>query len=135
MNAGVLPWNPPYGYKRIRDENGKKTIVFKEPNATIAREICRRYSTRTYSCLSLQKEINEEFGTTLTRDRVHKILREKFNIGFIVDRKGDGKEYPHPYPRLITKEMFDLNQEILDGRNLNHRRFLGKTDAIYTGLV
>lgn len=135
LDRGELPWPAPYGYQHTKDENGNKTVDFKEPQATIAREICRKYSTGAYSCLSLQKEINEKYGTNITRDRVHKILREKFNIGIIVDRKDGGEEYPHFYPRLISRDIFNLNQDILDGRNLNHKHCLSKTDALYTGLV
>lgn len=133
LEHGELPWHAPYGYQNVK--NGREsTVIPKEPEATIVREVCRRYSTNTYSCVSLAKEISAEYDEKFDKNKIHRILTNKFNVGVIVDRK-TGEEYPHNYEHLISQEVFDINQDILSGRNLNSKHYMSKVGALYTGLI
>ena len=132
LEAGRLPWNPPYGYKRIGRANNSNIII--DPvKGKIAKEILERYSTGLYSELKLAKEINEEFGTTFVKGGIHVMLTSKFYIGTMLDKKS-GKEYPHIYEHLISRELYERNQEVLGGHSNVRTRYYG-TNATYKGLI
>ena len=134
LERGELPWHAPYGYQLMKVEGRKASIaVPKEPEATIVREIHRRYSSGTYSCQSLSKEINKEYGTRISKSRIHDLLTDKFYIGYILDRKAN-KEYPHIYERLISEVLFETNQNILNGHSTQRRRYDG-VECTYRGLI
>ena len=134
LERGELPWNPPYGYQFVKIDGKKSRMAIpKEPEATIVKEIHRRYATGTYSCQSLMKEINGEYGVHFSKSRIHDLLKDKFYIGFITDKRTDN-EYPHIYERLIDDEIFYLNQDILSGHSTKRRRYDG-IPAIYRGLI
>ncbi|MDR0887412.1 MAG: recombinase family protein [Candidatus Nomurabacteria bacterium] len=135
LENGELPWCAPYGYKHYKDTVTKfKTVVSKEPEATIARQIHLRYSTNTYSCLSLCQEINAEYGIKMSKSQIQHILRDKFYIGVMIDRKSK-QEYIHHYETFVSEDLFDTNQAILDGRyTVRKHRFAGVPSA-YRGLM
>lgn len=133
LERGELPWCPPYGYKHHQFEDKRKTVISVQPKAQIVREIHIKYSTGSYSCRSLAKEINAEFKTKLPTSNINKILRDKFYIGIITDRK-TGKEYPHFYERLVSDDVFDRNQEILNGHKNKRQRYAG-LPSVYRGLI
>lgn len=134
LERGELPWCAPYGYHFVKVADKKSKIVIpKEPEATITKELYERYSAGTYSCQSLAKELNKEYGTRFSKSRIHDILTDKFYIGFMTDKK-TGKEYPHIYNHLINDELFYTNQDILNGHSTKRRRYDG-VSATYRGLI
>lgn len=134
LERGELPWCAPYGYHFVSVADRKaKIVTLKEPEATIVKELHERYSAGTYSCQSLAKELNGEYGTKFSKSRVHSILTDKFYIGFMIDKK-TGKEYPHIYEHLLSDELFYTNQDILNGHSSKRRRYDG-VPAIYRGLI
>ena len=72
-----------------------------------------------YSVKSLSKEIEDEFGVKLVKDGIYRVLTNKFYYGVLVDPQTD-IEYPHIYEPMITRELYDRNQEVLCGHS--HRR-------------
>ena len=48
--------------------------------------------------------------------------------------KKSGKEYPHFYECLIDRDLFELNQDILEGHSTKRKRYDG-IPAIYRGLI
>ena len=133
LKNGKLPWGAPYGYKNVKDENKNSTVVFSGAEAHIVKEIFRRYANGTYSVQSLTKEINDDFGTNFYKNRIHKILTNKFYIGIIVDKE-TGDEHPHVYDTLISKQTFDIVQDVLNGHSTNRRRYDG-VKATYGALM
>ena len=136
LENGELPWNPPYGYKHkvISENPKKKTIVSVEPKATIVRQIFIRYATGNFSCFSLAKSINDEFGTHLNKGQIHHILVDKFYIGIMTDRKGGGTQYPHFYEKLVSDDIFEQTQAIMNGHSTQRRRY-GGLPSIFRGLI
>lgn len=128
LERGELPWGTPYGYKHY-----SKTVLPVEPAASIVREIHTRFSSGSYSCRSLTKAINKDYGTNFPQSAMHRMLTTKFYVGIMTDKK-TGKEYPHYYEQIVDKKVFDLNQSILTGRNRHKRRYAGIPSA-YRGLI
>ena len=135
LTRGELPWCAPYGYehKTISMSPKIKSVVPKEPEATIVKTIHQRYSTGAYSVNTLTKCIYREFNTYIPRSNVHRILRERFYIGYMYDKKNQ-KEYQHFYEQLVPEEIFNINQELLSGHKKQRVRY-GGIPAIYRGLI
>ena len=125
LERGELPWCAPYGYEfRKIDAQSKSTVVTVEPKFSIARDIHVRYSSGNFSCKTLAKSINKDYGTKLPPSAIYRILTDKFYIGIMVDKKS-GKEYPHRYEQLISQDTFERNQDILAGHGCRRRRYAG----------
>lgn len=134
LERGELPWSAPYGYKNVTLDARHKTVQTDDFTSEVVKAMYKYFATGAYSCESLRRKVNKELGTNLSKSRVHDILRDKFYIGIIVDRKGGGKEYVHNYQQLISRDLFDMVQEVLDGNAKKKRRFIG-VPFIYRGLI
>lgn len=119
LQKGELPWSAPFGYMHAKLSNGTRTVIEHPIKGKVAKEILRRYSTGMYSVKSLSKEIEDEFGVKLVKDGIYRVLTNKFYYGVLVDPQTD-IEYPHIYEPMITRELYDRNQEVLCGHS--HRR-------------
>ncbi len=134
LERGELPWTAPYGYKNISLDARHKTVQPEDFTSEVVKLMFKYFATGAYSCESLRRKVNKELGTNLSKSRIHNILRDKFYIGVIVDHKGGGKEYVHNYQQIISRDLFDMVQDILDGNRNGKRRFVGKA-FIYRGLI
>ena len=99
----------PYGYKRIRDEEGKRKIVVDEFQAAIVQELFELYATGAFTLELLSQKINALHETTFTKDSLEKLLSNPFYHGVMVVK---GKEYLHYHPTLISKTTFDEVQTV-----------------------
>lgn len=135
LENGELPWCAPYGYKHvvISQRPKRKSVITVEPKATIVRQIYLRYATGSYSCASLAKSINSEFGTHMNKGQIHHILTDKFYAGVMIDKK-TGKEYPHFYERLVGDDIYEQCMAVISGHSTKRQRFDGITST-YRGLI
>ena len=135
LEHGELPWGAPYGYeyKIVSEKPRVKTVAPKEPEATIVKRVHSLYSTGAYSCFSLAKAMNKEYGTRFVKSRIHELLTDRFYIGQILDKK-TGNLYSHIYETIIDEALFEKNQSILLGHS-NHRRRYGGVPSAYRGLI
>ncbi len=133
LQKGELPWSAPFGYMHTKLPNGTRTVIKHPTKGKVAREILRRYSTGMYSVKSLSKEIEDEFGVKLVKDGIYRVLTNKFYYGVLVDPQTD-IEYPHIYEPMITRELYDRNQEVLCGHSHRRQRYFG-SGATYKGLI
>ena len=135
LERGELPWASPYGYEHmtISEHPKRKTVVSTEPQATIVRQIHIKFSSGSYSCKSLAEAINAEYGTNFHKGKINLILRDKFYIGIMTDKK-TGQEYPHYYEKLVSDDLFEQNQSILDGHSSKRCRYAG-IPSVYRGLI
>lgn len=133
LKKGELPWSAPFGYRHTKDANGQKIVALIPEKAYIVREAFIRYSTGNYSLESLVAEMNAEFGTTFVKDSMSRMLKNKFYIGIMRDRKTD-IEYPHKYAHLISVDLFGRVQDIIEGHNRNRRRYYG-IESVYRAMI
>ncbi len=134
LERGELPWVAPFGFNNVTLDTRHKTVLPDNFNSEVVKRMFTLFATGAYSCESLRRKVAEELKVNLSKSRVHDILRDKFYIGIIVDKKGGGKEYVHSYQQLVSRELFDMVQDVLDGNRLGKRRFIG-IPFIYRGLI
>lgn len=133
LQKGELPWSAPFGYMHAKLPDGTKSVIEHPTKGKVAKEILRRYSTGMYSVKSLSKEIEDEFGIKLVKDGIYRVLTNKFYYGVLVDPQTN-IEYPHIYEPMITRELYERNQEVLAGHSHRRQRYFG-SGATYKGLI
>ncbi len=134
LERGELPWTAPYGYNNISLDNRHKTVQPDDFTSEVVKSMFKHFATGAYSCESLRRKIDKDLGTNLAKSRIHNILRDKFYIGIITDHKGGGREYVHNYQQIVSRDLFDMVQGVLDGNRNGKRRFVG-IPFIYRGLI
>jgi site-specific DNA recombinase len=123
---GIYPSRPPLGY---RNNKLAHTIEIDPQNAPLAKRIFELYATGQHSLASLRKAIQTEFGKTLQKGYLHKLLRNPFYSGFFV---WDGNKYRGTQPVFVEPAVFQQTQEILNGFN---RSRLQKHVFAFSGLL
>ncbi len=132
---GWLPGTPPVGYKTT-GESGKKIHIVDTASAPLARQMFELYATGEYSVLTLSKKMAElglvtSNGRPLVSSHLHKLLRHQFYIGMIPWK---GVIYEGAHEALISHELFDRVQVLLDGRRLKGPKFQ-KHNQLFKGLL
>jgi len=131
----------PAGYLNVPHPNKERrgTIVVDSERAPLIKKLFEEYATGKYSLLEIVR-MSRKWGLTssrskkaLCRSQLYNILDNHFYYGVMRVRK-TGKLYPHIYPPLITKELFDTCQDIRLGRKNKSFRYRGK-EYIFKGLV
>jgi site-specific DNA recombinase len=117
-------------------ESGKGCFRLDPPRAELIRKMFELYATGNYSIKTLQKEtiklgLTSRTGKALNPSTIHKILKDKFYIGIMISK---GREYPHKYPPIITRELFDRVQSILASYQKKKIKYAAKPFAL-RGLV
>lgn len=112
---GWLPTKPPIGYKTIGDK-GHKIHVVDESKAPYIRKMFEYYSTGNYSTLALVKVMYKEglrsrSGKVVGKSRLYDMLSDPFYCGMM---KWNDKVFPAKHEALITRELFDSVQVMLN---------------------
>lgn len=116
----------PLGYKTKLPEKRSKfnaggIVYVDEREAVVVKEIFNEYSKGNSSLLKVHNYIRDKYpDVKLSKNTVHRVLNNKFYMG-IMDFKG--KEYPHVYPTLVSKEIFDLCRMIQEN-NTKHSKWI-----------
>src|SRR3989344_1222657 len=135
-------WTGPVrlGYLNISLDEGKrllKDIIIDPERGHLIQKLFELYATGNYSLETIRIKLTEIGlislkGNKLSKSNIEYILKDSFYCG-IADSKKYGK-YPHKYPRLISKELFDKCQEIRSKRKSSPYKALSK-DFIFKGLL
>lgn len=136
--GSILGWAP-IGYLNYTDEQGKKDVIIDPDKGHIIRKLFEEYATGTCSIKELTLKAKKyglrsktQAGGFLSKSQVFNMLQNKFYIGIMTS---NGKQYPHKYERLITKELFDRCQDVKEGRNLRSSKENISRPFIFRGLV
>lgn len=121
----------PFGYKNITKEDDSADIIVDDYASTIVKTTFELYATSAYSMDLLCKKIKEEYGIAWPKGYLGKLLNNPFYHGVMVVK---GKEYPHRYPPIISKALFDQVKQIKDGFNKKPFKYAGQP-YIYRGLL
>lgn len=130
LRKGQWPGKAPYGYKNIRVD-GKSDIVISEYESAIARIMFELYGTGAYSLDLLKIKLQKDFNISFPRSFIDYSLKNRFYYGIMVCK---GIEYPHKYPALISKELFDKVQAVKETFKKKKFKYAGKP-YIYRGLL
>ncbi len=130
----------PIGYLHIQGSRRQGTIVVDEVRAPLIRKLFEEYATGVFTIPQLVKK-TKEWGLTnsrgnqgsLCRSHVHSILTNPFYHGVMHYRKGN-KFYPHIYPPIISKDLFDACRLVLKGWNKKPFKW-GEKDYIFRGII
>lgn len=138
----------PIGYKNIRlgkSDSGKKVpkdIIVDEERAPKVQRLFEAYATGNHTLKDLYlmaKDMNlrslykKEQAKPLTIPNIQHMLKNCFYYGVMKVKK---KYYPHKYPPLITKDLWDRVQDVMKGRARapSHLSY-GEKDYMFKGLV
>lgn len=146
LNIGVFPGKAPLGYINYRDENGNSNIIIDKERGEKIQKLFYEYATGEHSAESLWTLVKEMNLTTrptkkvsshlISRNKIIDILRNPFYAGTIVVKH---KAYPHHYEKLISPELFEQVQKILDirGKKLEvpHQQIYGKKQFAFRGII
>lgn len=121
----------PFGYKHIKLEDGRKDIIIDDYNATIVQKIFELYATGSTSMPLLVGKVKQDYNLDWGTSHFDKMLNNHFYYGIMVIK---GKQYPHRYPPIITKALFEAVQAVRKSFNIQKRKYAGKP-YIYRGLI
>jgi site-specific DNA recombinase len=131
LRSGELPGKPPYGYKNITTPEGKPDIIVDDFAAPVVIKAYELYATRAYSMDLLRAKLKEEYNVNWSKGFVDHILKTHFYYG-VMERCNN--MYPHRYPPLITKTLFDEVQDVKAGFKKKPAKLAGQP-YIYRGLL
>jgi site-specific DNA recombinase len=115
---GIYPSHAPIGYSNI-DSEGKRIIVPDERTAHLIRKLFEWYATGQYSLLELTRKARAEglayrkSGSPMDKSCVHLILRNPIYYG---DFRWDGKVFAGTHEALVSRELWDTVQEMLESK-------------------
>jgi site-specific DNA recombinase len=127
----------PLGYLSAKDDAGRSTVIVDQERAFLVKRLFQDYSTGTCSLNELRRKskdwgLRTLKGNALTPQTLHRLIQNPFYYGVMVLK---GKEYPHNYPLLISKELFDTCQRIRIGNRRNQAVKETKNSFIFRGLI
>ncbi len=106
----------PVGYTNARDSRGRGTVLLDESRAPLVRRLFEEYATGSHTLGEMVTK-GRKWGLTNARrkkeplalSQMHKLLQNPFYYG---EMEIKGKRYPHAYPPVISKELFDKCQAV-----------------------
>lgn len=133
--AGIYPSSAPVGYYNSDGPNSKRIVLPDPETASIIALVFERFVSGSCSIKQLAAQLNVE-GVTLRGHKfhsstLHQILRKRIYSG---DFDWNGTTYSGTHEPLVTRELWQRVQELLDARAENKTRKV-KHDFAYTGLV
>ncbi|MGH1384317.1 recombinase family protein [Kordia sp.] len=128
----------PVGYLNIRDENGKSNIIIDKDRAPMIRKLFLTYAEggRTLSEMEIlckKWDLRNIRGkkSHLKKSYIHKVLNNPFYHGKM---RIKGQLYPHRYEPIISKEIFDKCQAVMQGWNKKPFQYASK-EFVFRGLL
>lgn len=134
---GIWPTKTPLGYRNVTGPDGKKDIAVDEEVAPIVSKLFEWYATGTLSLQEAARKAREaglvhrKSGAPVPVSTVHSILRNRLYTGQF---EWNGKLYQGRHQPLVSAELWERVQGVLDGRHAKkHRRMTH--DFAFSGLI
>jgi site-specific DNA recombinase len=134
---GIWPTVAPLGYRNVAASDGKKII---EPDPNSAPLIARLFEWYATGTLSLKEATQKaraaglvcrKGGTPVPVSTVHSTLRNRLYTG---EFEWNGHVYLGKHQPLVTRELWERVQGVLDGRHAKKSRRV-KHDFAFSGLM
>ncbi len=135
----------PIGYQHIKPEEkngsrGKSTITIDPIRAPLIKKIFETYATGSHTLSEILKKTKEwslrnPRGNQgyLSKTHIYEIIQNPFYYGVMRLLK-TGKKYPHIYPPIISKDLFETCQEVR--KNWGKKPFKhGYKEYVFRGLI
>ena len=134
---GVWPTKAPLGYANTTAEDGRKVIAINLHIAPFIKTLFEEFSTGRHSLKSIAEAMHDKgfrYPKSLAKvpvSTIHTILRNRIYTGWF-DWKG--KTIRGKHEALVTVEMWERVQDVLDGRHASGRK-MRKHSFAYSGLL
>ncbi len=123
---GIYPSRPPVGY---RNNKADRTIEVDPEKAPLPRRMFELYATGKYSLSQLRLAIKSEFGVSMAKGYLDRLLKNPFYAGSFV---WDDKTYVGTQTPLVDYSLFQQVQAVFQGRNKPRYQ---KHDFAFRGLL
>ena len=134
---GIWPTKAPLGYLNVTGPDGRKVIAVDPELAPIVTKLFEWYATGEYALKELAKKARavglayKKSGAPVPASTVHSILRNQLYAGRF---EWKGKLYQGKHAPLVSVELWERVQGVMDGRNASkHRRMTH--DFAFSGLI
>lgn len=127
----------PIGYLNIKNERGRGDIIVDPERASLVVRLFEEYATGAFT-LGEMAEKARNWGLQAvnvknppTKPYIHVLLQNPFYYGFM---RIKGQIYEHRYERLVSKELFDQCQAVMQGWHKKKFRYAGK-EFVFRGIL
>ncbi len=134
---GIWPTKTPLGYLNVTGEDGRKVIAVDPDTAPFVTKLFDLYVTGQFALRELANKMRSEgfvypkSGNPIPTSTLQTILRNRLYTGWY---EWNGKLYQGKHEPLVTIELWERVQRVLDGRNASkHRRM--RHDFAFSGLI
>ena len=134
---GIWPTRTPLGYLNVTGPDGRKVIAADPDVASIVAKLFEWYATGEFALKEVAKKARaaglayKKSGAPVPTSTVHSILRNRLYTGWF---EWNGKLYQGKHEPLVSVEMWERVQGVMDGRNASkHRRMTH--DFAFSGLI
>ena len=134
---GVWPTKAPLGYRNITGPDGRKTIEADPEAASIVSKLFSWYTTGEHSLKDVTRLARAEglvykkSGNKVPVSTVHTILRNRIYTGQF---DWNGKCYEGKHEPLVTIDLWERVQGVMDGRNAKKPK-RSKHNFAFSGLI
>ena len=133
-----FPGKAPIGYINTIDEEGNKIILQDITRAHFVVKMFEMYATGNYSIRQVAKELeklglrsNTKHQKSVSVGKIYAYLNNPFYFGLM---RIKGNLYPHKYPPLISKPLFDKCKQVMIGYHKKPFKYASKP-FIFRGLI
>ena len=133
---GIWPTGAPLGYRNVGDATGKRIIEPDPEVAQLVTSMFQWYAVGNISLLDLTKKAQQAgfsytSGKPVPKSTIHEVLRNPLYMGVI---EWKGERYRGIHQPLVTRELWQRVQDILDGRHTSKLR-RAKHDFAFSRLI
>ena len=134
---GIWPTKTPLGYRNVPGPDGKKIIASDPAVAPLIARLFETYATGRLSLKEAAKEARSwglsypRTGNPVPVSTVHTILHNRLYSG---DFDWNGRRYTGRHDAIISRELWEQVQDVLDGRHARKTRRT-KHDFAFSGLI
>ena len=134
---GIWPTVAPLGYRNVAGSDGKKIIEPAPDSAPIIARLFEWYATGTLSLKEAAEKarvaglVYRKSGVPVPVSTVHSILRNRLYTG---EFEWNGRVYPGKHQPVVTSELWERVQGVLDGRHAKKQRRMTH-DFAFSGLI
>ena len=135
-SMGIFPSLAPLGYMNIKGPDGRKVIGIDTAHAPLIRKLFEWYASGDYSVRDVAKKVRRhglryKSGERISTSSVYSILRNRLYAGDVV---WNGEIYPGQHEPIISLELWEKVQNILQGKTIKKPRW-GNKDFKFSRLI
>ncbi len=126
IHNGIWQSQAPIGYKNTRNENNRPTIILDPERAFKVKRLFELYASGLYTLGAMVQQAkilgltSRQVHATLPKSSIQNILSNPFYYGVM---RVKGELYRHIYEPLISKELFDKCQDVMQQKASKRQKY------------